>query len=103
MKVGRTDCSETSEQKIHAPGNHPKKNTTFTKRQKISIKNSVQRQALVLAILGRSKKRMDKYSNIRLHFTTTYVVSERIKKKERTGKEEEGTKQIEDDSDQAKP
>jgi hypothetical protein len=40
MKVEQIEGSETSEQKIHAPANHPpKKNTAFTKRQKFSIQN----------------------------------------------------------------
>jgi len=55
-----------------------RKNTAFTKKGKTfqyrMFQFIVQRQALVLTVLDRSKKRMDKYSNIHLQFIATNVL-----------------------------
>jgi hypothetical protein len=84
MKAEQTECSETSKQKIHAQGNHPKERIQHSQKGK-SFKSRiiqfiVQRQALRLVMVDRSKRRMDKYSNILLQLISTHVVSDTIKK-----------------------
>jgi len=59
VKMGQTECSETSAQKVQTTGDHPKKNTTFRTWRKFEIK--------VIFVLPRLAKNF--ITIVLLHFT----------------------------------